>query len=240
MTEPVERGVFQALYADFAMPLTPIDCGGRCGPHNDYGVPFCCDIEQVIPSAFELEWSYLRENSDLWVPWSSCGNHAQEVEGELQDGQVLLQCKGYRECQREFRTLTCRAFPFFPYLDEQGKFTGMAYYHDFRQECWIISNLDRVSQTYKEAFQSTFQRVFDPYPDFKGNFRGYCDYVRAQAADKNEEIILLGFSGEVNSIDPGTQQLYQVEYKELAAFGPYEITRELQFPDEREPLEDTD
>lgn len=231
---------FQKLYRDFGMPLSRIDCGTRCGPHNDYGVPVCCDIQQVIPSAFELEWRYLRENTDLWQPWSSSGNHAQELEGELQDGQVLLKCKGYRECQREYRTLTCRAFPFFPYLDNTGNFLGMAYYPDFRQDCWIISNLDRVSQTFKEAFQRTFQRIFDHYPDFQQNFQGYCDYVRAEAVDMNEEIILLGFSGEVYSIDPGTHEHYQVEYKDLAAFGPFEITRDLQFPDEREPFQDSE
>jgi hypothetical protein len=235
-----EKEVFQELYRDFGMPLAGIDCGTKCGPYNDYGVPVCCDIHRVIPSAFELEWSFLQENTDLWQPWSSSGNHAQELEGELQEGQVLLQCKGYQECQREFRTLTCRAFPFFPFLDKKGRFIGIAYYPDFRQECWIISNLDLVSQNFKEAFQRTFQRVFGLYPEFERNFKDYCAYLRDQAAEQNEEIILLGFSGEVYSFHPGTEQLFQVEYRELAAFGPFEITRDLQFPDERKPSQDNE
>lgn len=238
MNNPQEKEVFQELYRDFGIPLSEIDCGQKCGPYNEYGVPFCCDIQQVIPSAFELEWRFLREKTDLWQPWSSSGEESQALDGDLQDGQVLLQCKGYRACQREYRTLTCRAFPFYPYLDNQGDFLGMAYYQDFRQECWIISNLELVSQTYKEAFQRTFQRIFDLYPDFQDNFRGYCDYVRAQAEDQNKEIIMLGFSGEVYSIHPRTHQLDRVGYKELAAFGPYEITRELQFPDERKSDQD--
>lgn len=232
MTAPLEKSKFQKLYSDFAMPLAEIDCGKKCGPHNEYGVPFCCDIQQVVPSAFELEWAYLRENTDLWQPWSSSGDLAQELDEELQDGQVLLMCLGHRECQREYRTLTCRAFPFYPYLDRNGEFRGMSYYPDFRQVCWIISNLNLVSQDFKEGFQRAFERIFDLYPDYHQNFLGYCDYVRLKASAKEEEVILLDFSGKVFAIDPQTERINQVEYKDLPAFGPYEITREMQFPDE--------
>lgn len=226
------KAVFRELYSGFDMPLCEVDCGLKCGPHNDYGVPICCDIHQVIPSAFDLEWSYLRENTDLWKPWSSTGPLDEDLKDEIQDGQVLIECKGYQECQREFRTLTCRAFPFYPYLDSGGSFIGLAYYSEFRYGCWIISNLDLVSQPYKEAFQRTFQRVFEIYPDYLQNLIDYCSYARETAAEESEKIVLLGFSGDVFMIDPQTEEKYQVEYKELSAFGPFEITRELRFPDE--------
>ena len=117
MTGALSQEIFQEIYRGLAMPLCEIDCGLKCGPYNDYGVPICCDINQVIPAAFELEWSYLKENTDLWEPWSSSGPLAEELQEELLDGQVLLACQGYQDCQRDFRALTCRAFPFYPYLE---------------------------------------------------------------------------------------------------------------------------
>jgi hypothetical protein len=232
MSDPPGRGFFEDLHNSLAMPLCEIDCGKKCGPFNDYGVPICCDIHQVIPAAFEEEWEYLHENTDLWMPWTNTGEFNQELEEELQDGQVLLECKGHYECQRDFRTLTCRAFPFYPYLNSRSEFLGMAYYPEFRFACWIISNLEVVSLSYKVAFQRTFQRLFEVLPEYHQKQADFSDFMRAKAAEENEQIILLTFSGDVLSIDPGTERENQVEFKELSTFGPFEITRELRFPDE--------
>ena len=232
MSKQLDQERFRDLYNGFDMPLCEIDCGSKCGPHNDFGVPICCDITQVIPSAFDLEWCYLKDNSDLWQPWSSADQYAEELEEEILDGQVLLQCKGYQECQREFRALTCRAFPFYPYLDSAGAFLGLSYYPEFRFGCWIISNLDRVDQSYKTAFQWVFQRIFELYPDYRQNYIDYSDYERQKAAEESEMVVLVGFSGDVHLIDPRTEDQYPVQYKDLKAYGPFEITRELRFPEE--------
>lgn len=232
MSHPVNKDLFRELYSGFDMPLCGTDCGLKCGPHNDYGVPICCDIHQVVPSAFDLEWSYLKANTDLWKPWTSSGPLEEELQEELQDGQVLLACQGYQDCQRDFRALTCRAFPFYPYLDSQGDFIGLAYFPEFRYGCWIISNLEVVSLSFKAAFQATFERIFEIYPDYHQQLGDYCNYVRDNTAEESDQIVLLGFSGEVYLIDPLTEGKHQVEYKELSAFGPFEITRELRFPDE--------
>jgi hypothetical protein len=232
MKDQLDRDFFRELYNGFAMPLCNIDCGSKCGPHNECGVPLCCDIQQVIPAAFGMEWDYLEENSDLWKPWTSSGQLNQELQEELQEGQVLLECKGYRECQRDFRTMTCRAFPFYPYLNSEFEFRGMSYYPDFRSGCWIISNLEVVSQSYKEAFQHTYLRLFEAFPESHHNFSDFSRYMRDKAVEASEKVILLDFLGDAYAIDPRTEDEYQVEYKELSAFGPFEIARELRFPDE--------
>jgi hypothetical protein len=232
MNRTHDKGIFEEIYSRFSMPLCEIDCGLKCGPHNDYGVPICCDIHQVIPAAFDVEWSYLEENTTLWTPWKSSGETGQEIAGELQDGQVLLKCKGYKECQRDFRTLTCRAFPFYPYLDSKGVLDGIAYYPEFRFGCWIISNLDQVSPSYKIAFHRTFMEIFDLFPAYQQECLDYCTFEREKTNNNNDQIVLLEFSGEVFLIDPQTEEKYQVQYNELSAYGPYEITRELRFPDE--------
>ncbi len=232
MNQQPDKDFFKYLYSGFEMPLSEVDCGLKCGPHNDYGVPICCDINLVIPAAFELEWSYLRENTDLWQPWSPSGLIDQELEEEVQDGQVLLKCQGYQACQRPFRTLTCRAFPFYPYLSGEGEFLGLAYYHDFREVCWIISNLAFVSAEYKMAFQRTFKMVFKTFPESRKNYLEYCRCIRQEAASRGDQIVLLNFSGGGGLVDPVSEQVSPTEFQDLKAFGPYAVARELPFPDE--------
>ena len=47
-----DKMIFNELYKDFSKSLTDIDCGEKCGPYNDYGVPVCCDIKLLVPAAF--------------------------------------------------------------------------------------------------------------------------------------------------------------------------------------------
>jgi len=232
MKQELGKELFRDLYREFEMPLSDLDCGLKCGPYNDYGVPVCCDIQLVVPSAFELEWIYLQQNTDLWKPWSSSGLVDLELDEQIQDEQVLLECKGYQKCQRPFRTLTCRAFPFYPYLTSQGVFSGLAYYPDFRKDCWIISNLSVVSREYKSAFQKAFEKLFVLFPESRIKYQDYCQYVRDQAALRDEAIVVLDFQYGVGLIDPGTEETASVEFADLDAYGPFAITRELPFPDE--------
>lgn len=96
MKAQLDEAFFEELYRGFDMPLCELDCGLKCGPFHDYGVPICCDIHQVIPSAFDLEWRFLKRNTNLWQPWRGDESIDLELEDELLDGQVLLMCKGYR------------------------------------------------------------------------------------------------------------------------------------------------
>lgn len=137
-----------------------------------------------------------------------------------------------QECQRDFRTLTCRAFPFYPYLDNQGAFLGLATYPEFRFGCWILSNLEVVSQEYKLAFRWAFQQVFERYPDYRLNFIEYSQAERENAAEDGNKVLLLDFAGDAYQVDPRTEKKYPVQYKDLRAFGPFEVTRDLKFPDE--------
>lgn len=224
---------FSALYQQFSSPLADLDCGEKCGPYNDYGVPVCCDIRQVVPSAFQEEWDFLRERTDLWQPWSG-GKIAEnwDLEQELQDGQVLLECQGYQRCQRQYRSITCRAFPFFPYLTSQGELLGLAYFRDFQESCWIISNLGVVSQEYKQQFQAAYSRVFEVYPQAQQAYLDFSAAMREESDREHEPLVVLDFSGRVCLVDPATEELSFSRYSDLEAFGPFLITRDLTFPDE--------
>ncbi|MEJ2448799.1 MAG: hypothetical protein P8Y37_12790, partial [Anaerolineales bacterium] len=138
----------------------------------------------------------------------------------------------YQKCKRPYRTLTCRAFPFYPYLSSQGVFSGLAYYSDFRKDCWIISNLSVVSRQYKAAFQKTFEKLFVLFPESRINYQDYSQYVRDQAALRDESVVVLDFETGVRLIDPDTEDTASVDFADLDAYGPFAVTRELPFPDE--------
>ena len=59
----------RALYAGFDTPVTALDCGQMCAPHNPSGKPFCCDICHAVPAAYESEWRALEPVTDLWHVW---------------------------------------------------------------------------------------------------------------------------------------------------------------------------
>ncbi len=232
MSTPAEKKFFEDLYQKFSRPISDIDCGEKCGPFNEYGVPVCCDINLIIPSAYQAEWDYLKDKTDLWQPWSSSGPIDEDLEDEKQDGQVLLKCLGYQHCQRPFRTLTCRAFPFYPYLDGQGDFIGLGYFQEYREMCWIINNLSVVTPEFKADFQKAFETLFQEYPESRESYARYSAYIREEMALSDEKIILLDFARNVYYVEPDSEIPRQVSFEDLDSFGPFSITKDLVFPDE--------
>ena len=57
---------WEAVDAGLCAPIAALDCGERCTPYNEGGVPFCCDTRHTIPSAYQAEWEHLQVSSDLW------------------------------------------------------------------------------------------------------------------------------------------------------------------------------
>lgn len=232
---PDNLHAFQKLYLGFSQPLSEIDCGQKCGPHNEYGVPVCCDIDILVPTAFMKEWEYLEGATDLWQQWEGLSTpEGEELLQEMQPGQVPLECLGHNRCQRDFRTISCRSFPFYPYLDGSGSFVGLAYYSEYLEQCWILSNLSLVSIEYKKQFQMTYDRIFKIYPETHKAYRGYSAYVRNLAESDGNDLILLDFYGLVFRIDPKDETIEELSYMDLETFGPFNTMKGLEFPDEIE------
>jgi hypothetical protein len=224
---------FWHLYGNFDAPISAFDCGDRCSPYNERSVPFCCDTRHAVPTAYEPEWQFLLENTNLWHAYQS-GNqeYTAELRRLLPDGQVLIECLGHRLCQRSYRSVVCRSFPFFPYITRQGEFVGLSYYWEYEDRCWVISNLHVITQEYRSQFLGAYEELFRKIPDELNNFRAYSTRMRRVFGRRNRAIPLLHRNGFCYKVAPGNGRMRRVESLSYPKFGMYKIAASLPFSDE--------
>lgn len=224
---------YAGLYEQFDAPVTAFDCGERCAPYNDRGAPFCCDSMHAVPTAYQAEFRYLQEKTDLWKPWQArTPSDATNLQRQLPEGHVLIACKGHLLCQRNFRSITCRAFPFFPYLSRQGNFLGMTYYWEYADRCWVISHLNTVTLEYRRQFVAAFEALFLAYPEERENFRQFSGIMRRVFGRRKQAIPLLHRNGGVYKVTSRNGRLRRTDVDRLPAYGVYKIAAELPFPGE--------
>ncbi len=221
------------LYRRFWEPLADVDCGAHCAPYNERGIPFCCNTRHAVPALYIEEWLYLKERTDLWHPWQGRTlMETQRLAKETPDGMILMACKGPAYCQREYRSLTCRAFPFYPYFTREGKFIGMTYYWEYEEQCWVISNLHVVRDEFRSQFMAAFDALFDQRPEEQESYRALSTTMRRVFGRRRRAIPILHRNGGVYKVTPRNGRMRRVEARDLPAFGPYRISRLLPFPDE--------
>ena len=224
---------FRSLYEAFDEPICKFDCGDKCAPYNEGLVPFCCDTRHIVPTAYLIEWEYLKNHTNLWHLWQpEAADEAEELQQYAPSGQVLIECLGHKLCQRAFRSITCRAFPFFPYIDQDDKFIGISHYVEYREYCWVISNLSCVSPAYCQAFYDAYAQIFKHYPEEQGNFSYYSSQLRISSQRQRSSITILDEQGVIYKISPTSGRRRKTTRKSLAKFGPYKAADMLPFPDE--------
>lgn len=228
---------FENLYRQFDASISEFDCGDFCAPHNERGVPFCCDIRFAVPSAYLDEWEYLKNHTYLWKPWVTESSELEtSLRQQIPQGQVLIACLGHEHCQRDFRSITCRAFPFFPYVTLKGEFIGLSYYWEFEEYCWVISHLDVVTNEYRSEFLQVFDYLIKEFPEEREIYRNFSIMMRRSFGRKHRTIPLLHRNGNAYKISPGTGKMRKWDIHKFPKFGPYKIADELPFPDEIQVL----
>jgi hypothetical protein len=227
-TADLQPADIRALYYGFSSAIAELDCGGKCVPHNPSGKPFCCDICHAVPAAYKSEWKYLEPNTDLWHKWR--GNECEEttptetarLQADVPEGVVLLACLGPSLCQRDFRALSCRQFPFFPYVTSDYRFIGLPYEWQFEPVCWVISNLRQVTQTYREEFLRTYDRIFALFQEEFEHYAYHSELLRAKFIGRRKRFPLLDRSGSYYLVSPASERLQRVQADRLPRFGPYQ------------------
>jgi hypothetical protein len=221
----------RAAYNGFDSPIAKFDCGKKCASHNPNGKPFCCDICHAVPAAYKSEWTYLRATTDLWHRYrgdecdDSSGPEADRTvtDSDLPSGMLPLACLGPAHCQRENRTLSCRAFPFFPYVTSDYRFLGLACEWEFESVCWVISNLAQVTDTYRAEFLRTFDYLLATFEDVFESYATHSERLRRHyaSASRKRRFPLLHRNGRAYLVSPVSERMQRVEQNQLPRFGFY-------------------
>lgn len=214
----------QQVYADifdgFGTSIVGIDCGKKCAPLNG-GVPVCCDTEHAIPIMSKSEWKVLKGRSDLWHKFKATTPDAKEVVSDLAKSCLAVECKGAMFCERDNRSLACRAFPFFPYIDKDDNLLGLAPYWTFEDRCWVISNMARVRREFVGQFLQSYERLFAADPDERQVFRDYSATMRRVFSRKKRPIYVIRPDMSYLAIAPKGGGAKPVAASKLPAHPPY-------------------
>ncbi len=226
---------FRRLYAAFDAAMTDVDCGAKCAPYNEYGVPFCCDPRHAVPTLYRAEWRLLRPTG-LWRLWQ--GEDAAETRRlweETPDYQVPAVCAGPEAmcgAHRGWRSIVCRSFPFFPYLSREGAFLGLTYYWQYEDRCWVISHLGRVRLEFRRQFVAAYERLFALYPQERETFRHHSTVMRRVFGRRHAEIPLLHRDGGYYWVRPRDGRLRPAQPEDFPKYGVYALAAQMPFPDE--------
>ena len=208
----------RALYDHFDAPIAKLDCGKKCAPHNPRGIPFCCDICHAVPAAYDSEWMYLRATTDLWHAYrgDECDASNSTQAGEalsdsaLPPGMISLACLGPARCQRPNRILSCRAFPFFPYITSDHRFLGLACEWEFESVCWVINNLGRVSDQYRAEFIRAFDTLIATFDEVFESYEIHSRKLRAHYGSRKKRFPILHRNGNAYLVSPASERMTRV------------------------------
>ena len=237
---------FAEVYRRFQASISRHDCGRRCAPLNG-GSPICCSTQDAVPVVHRSEWKLLKSRSDLWRPFKPYDANTRDIVDSLHHSNCAIECKGAAFCERDNRSLACRAFPFFPYIDRKGDFIGLSYYWDFEDRCWVISNMQIVESEFRREFIDAFEYLFSVDPEEYDTYKKHSATMRRVFTRRRKPIALIGREGGFFKIMPKTAKLVAITAAQLPKFGPYRSERayaravkeaEGQFPDQIELVVD--
>lgn len=214
------KKVYKRIFKDFTASVVPVDCGEKCRHLND-GVPVCCDIENAVPIMDRHEYKLLRARSDLWRKYRPPNAHGEELVESLHEDCVACECKGAAFCERDNRSLSCRAFPFFPYITKHGDFIGMATYWTFEDRCWVISNMKQVTPAFVSEFHDGYERLFRKKPDELAVFKDYSATMRRVFSRWKRPIYIVDRDRDFHAVLPKGAGMEPVKKRDLPKFGPY-------------------
>ncbi len=208
------------LFRGFEAPVMTYDCGKKCAPLNG-GEPVCCTTAHAVPVMNRAEFEFLRGRSDLWRRFRPRDAYERGLVDDMDDSIVACECKGARHCERENRSLSCRTFPFFPYVTREREFLGLSYYWTFEDRCWVLSNLRRVGRPYIEEFMATYDAIFDHDPEELETMRNWSATMRRVFSRWNRPIPVVQRDGTWVQVRPHGRGIRPASKRTFTKHGPY-------------------
>jgi len=215
---------YRRLYDLFQAPVSRFDCGRKCAPLNG-GEPVCCSTDHAVPVVDRAEWLLLRSRSDLWRRHKPQDAQGKAIAAALPRGCLAVECKGARHCERDNRSLACRSFPFFPYIDGKGTFIGLAVHWTFADRCWVMSNLGIVDAEFRRQFVAAYDRLFAvDRGEYEAN-KDHSTALRRVFSRRGWPIPLIGREGGYFKVMPHGRGMRPCRPEALPKYGPYRSAR---------------
>ncbi len=211
---------FARLYEGFRVPLSRHDCGRFCAPLND-GEPVCCSTRHAVPVMEKTEFALLKSRTDLWHRYRPDDAQGKRIVAELGKTCVAAECKGARQCERDNRSIACRAFPFYPYVTREGDFVGLAFYWAYRDRCWVISNLEVVTRDFIAEFAAAYDDILGRDAEEFDTMKSCSATHRRVFSRLGLPIPLIGRDGGYLRVVARSGAILPMEAGELPRFGPY-------------------
>lgn len=211
---------FAEIYRRFQAPISRFDCGQHCAPLNG-GEPVCCTTRDAVPVVDKAEFKLLQSRTDLWHKFKPQDAAGRKIIDELHPTCTAIECKGAAFCERDNRTMACRAFPFFPYITREGELIGLAYYWTFEDRCWVISNLQIVEREYVRDFISAYEYLFEKDAEEFETMKNHSALMRRVFSRANRIIPIIAREGGYLKVMPKTAELRAARVQEFKPHGPY-------------------
>jgi len=211
---------FAVVFDRFRSSVSRYDCGRFCAPLNN-GEPVCCSTQNAIPVVDKTEFQLLKSRTDLWRLFKPYDAASRQIVDELHKSCTAIECKGARFCERDNRTMACRAFPFYPYITKDDEVLGLATYWTFEDRCWLISNMQVVEREFVQEFLAAYAYIFERDPaEFKA-MKSQSAYHRRTFSRRNEAIPMIGRAGGFFKVLPHSGRIVPLAADKLPRFGAY-------------------
>ena len=155
------------FYRMLSVQMTDFDCGKHCAPQNN-DVPYCCDREKVVPVLFKDEYECHRKKGAFWRKMPIQTKADKKLVQDTCSYNVFAVCPGVQNCHRPLRALSCRLFPFEPFLDDKGCVLGLVYQNGENACCSLMGKPQQVyKQTYIRNCVRVWQELINIFPEEK-------------------------------------------------------------------------
>jgi hypothetical protein len=174
-----------------------------------------------VPIVDKTELALLQSRSSIWSVYEPIDAAGRAIVADLHKDCLAVECKGARLCERENRSMSCRTFPFFPYFTRAREFVGLAYYWDFEDRCWVMSNLGIVDKQFIDEFVAAHELLFAHDEEEKEGMVDHSAAMRRVFSRWNRIIPLIGRDGAYYAVEPRTHVIRPATLAEFGRHGYY-------------------
>ncbi|MBN1919066.1 MAG: hypothetical protein JW889_14265 [Verrucomicrobia bacterium] len=167
----------QEFYALLDEEIADFDCGAVCAARNRNKMPYCCDISKAIPLMYFDEYEYVRRHSAMWRPYVP--KDPKEKLDEL-EYHLFVECPGPARCERPWRSIVCRIFPTYPYVDDDERAVGLFFNTCLRDKCHLVGRPELVRQAFIRNHVQFWNLLFERHEGEKAFHVNLCRQTEAR------------------------------------------------------------